>query len=1289
MKNVSIMKNKLIVVILLILLLLPINAKAEDTDRKQCGYLLSSEGSGNATKFRIGGKYAWCTQAGKKSQNNWTYDLTPATDSHDFFARFVYSAYDLGKDLFNDWEVYLTIRDVARTGSSSRGVFTEIKNHMTSNKCTVYSAKSYWRDGSNCKPRGSDSQEMLVVECTKQPEQETGCPSSEKCCTKDGKYYIYGQQKTKAEYDAACSSGEEGCPSTEKCCEKNGKYYIYGQQKTKAEYDAACPSSGSCPSSEKCCINNGNYYVYGQQKTKAEYDATCPSSGGCPNTEQCCTKNGKYYVYGQQKTKAEYDAACPQSTACPSSEKCCQSNGEYYSYGVKKTKAQYDNICPCDQAGCCKANSKYYIDRIEVTEGQYATSCCEEFYELCCVLNNKYYLEGEQVEKKKCLSCKPLVSYHESCQIDDLDEMGDMPSYDGKEKGDLVKTKFEDNESINFISYKEVDDDNIVKCVLTKQTDFAENTLMDPNIIGASNPYCKVFCKEDVGKFDDETGELREEPFKYGYSISGMQEANSGRYFRLNAEFTSKRTCYSTSNDDNSETKEINLDKFNADVKAAVERINNLINSLNKSYAEYVFMRDNYPTKGTTPGSNSGYCDPSSFTINTLSYNNLSGLQKPPHYIISLDKEGSTEHHLSFKVETSGYENPSPPTYWQDDTEFDKFAYYDTWDCTSWSSEWPYYCTDWKLCEDCGSVSCYKSSNNVDSLFQTSLAEKRNEYLGYKSQIETEFEKIKSYIKSINECTDWFDVFTDSLYNPDPTVTYKYGFKDEDGNNDYDYYEKLNKKEMEREDIPSISKTEKWTAKTTEYDDNGNPKLVIPSQPEKLPCVDDKYMEERGISCTDVDGDTDSVTYLRGLDDKGYYFDVPTESKTFKNNTYMRKSIERTYKFTSPNEYATLYPSGVIVLRKDENFDESEKVDFDGLPVQIETSNGPHKFTFTFSDIGEYFDTDATGRIFDSDNNKNVETVLGKYDAEEHQIFTDTMSQKEYNYVCYYRVNCPNCDVECEGDDCEDIIPDCPGGHCCPYCNPECVDCIYSRKEYELDVTPIPTKKTSLPSGSPSNPGYPEDPSNPSFELFTVVNPNGNEYVPYNWNIWNTYEDYGDRYDIINDKAKLTIDEIQTYGELIYVSEELGTDDVYEGHPVIEGISSPIDFGVLKVVMTPALAQEIRNYNRNAEASSGSGGFTNNTLTCYDYTYGGAKFENIFCYSSFLDTYKDNPNFTFYSGRIKDEEERKHNNNQNGYWQTFLSQPNCDGQNCGSKHSGNIVKIQKGDMERIGGPSWK
>ena len=85
------MKNKLIVVILLILLLLPINAKAEDTDRKQCGYLLSSEGSGNATKFRIGGKYAWCTQAGKKSQNNWTYDLTPATDSHDFFARFVYS----------------------------------------------------------------------------------------------------------------------------------------------------------------------------------------------------------------------------------------------------------------------------------------------------------------------------------------------------------------------------------------------------------------------------------------------------------------------------------------------------------------------------------------------------------------------------------------------------------------------------------------------------------------------------------------------------------------------------------------------------------------------------------------------------------------------------------------------------------------------------------------------------------------------------------------------------------------------------------------------------------------------------------------------------------------------------------------------------------------------------------------------------------------------------------------------------------------------------------------------
>ena len=61
---------------------------------------------------------------------------------------------------------------------------------------------------------------------------------------------------------------------------------------------------------------------------------------------------------------------------------------------------------------------------------------------------------------KKCPVCHPEnVAYHDSCQLDDLEEMNGIPSYEGTIKGDAVETSFEDNESINFITYKEVEDE--------------------------------------------------------------------------------------------------------------------------------------------------------------------------------------------------------------------------------------------------------------------------------------------------------------------------------------------------------------------------------------------------------------------------------------------------------------------------------------------------------------------------------------------------------------------------------------------------------------------------------------------------------------------------------------------------------------------------------------------------------------------------------------------------------------------------------------------------------------
>ena len=578
-------------------------------------------------------------------------------------------------------------------------------------------------------------------------------------------------------------------------------------------------------------------------------------------------------------------------------------------------------------------------------------------------------------------------------------------------------------------------------------------------------------------------------------------------------------------------------------------------------------------------------------------------------------------------------------------------------------------------------------------MLRDDMQERYDEYFWRFNAINDELDNIELYITNINECTKWFNEFEsgNNKYNPDPKVEYKYGYSNEDGNNDSYYYDALGINEMIREEPPGrIVEPDTWTLKTTEYDMNQDGKAVPVKNSKREPCLDDKYINEGENVCITADhGNSDTVTYLRGIEDSGYYYDVPTKPETFDNYTYMRDSIEISYSFTSPNGYATLYPSGAVVLREeyDASFSKSEYVTFDGLPVQIETSNGPHKFTFTFSDIGEYFDREEeTGRIFDSDNNTNTETVLGKYNEKEQQIFTGPSEGKEYNYVCYYRVNqstCQTCTPTCDDDDCSSTTEEeCLGDNCCPYCNPECIDCIYSIKEYQLDITPIPTRTTSLPSGTSPSPGT--QPGSGGYSLVTVVNPNGIEYVPYNWNIWTTYDDYGERYNIINDKAKLTINEIQTYGELIYVSRDLGTNNVFENDPRIEGIGSfTEDFGVLKVVMTPSLAQEIRNYNSSAKS------YTNSTLTCYDYSYHGAKFEKVFCYSSFLDQYADNPNFTFSTKRIQDSNARDGRTDQGDYWVTFLSQTDSNGQNLGDKYTGSIVKIQNGDMEKIGGPAWK
>ncbi len=1209
----------LLIICFAFILVFPV--KVDALGAADCGVQLKMNGSGNSTKFIIDGKYAWCLNEGAKIKNSkgepYYYYLTETSD--DYFAKFVYSAYaKYGSGIYNTWDVYSAIRQVARTGSCSGEPCKTIKDEMNNNKCTVYYGKARYNDNKLgiCVER-NDAQNMYAVDCTLVPTTE------EHKCEKVGNTY-YGP---------------------------NGEVL-----NSEAEFNQKCPGAHKC---EKV----GNTY-YG------------------PNGEEL-------------SSEADFNLKC--NNPCKSTTTCCKYEGHFYVGGGEVGETEYKKSCPCDQDGCCKSGNTYYWNRSPVNIATYIANCCEEHYDKCCVLDGQYYLdpEGTKVDdKKKCLSCEPAVSYHSSCQLKDLDPMCDIEGYDGGEtKGELLKTKFENKESINFITYKEVDDDDIIKCVLTKQTDYAENTLQNIKVIDPNNRYCKVFCKDDVGKFEDD-GTLRSDPFPFGYSVSGMQEANSGRYFRLNAEFTSKRTCYTTSNDDDKETREINLDKFNEDVYTQVKIINDNINTMNDALATLTWLKtEEFKHDQNELSNGTDLCSPKDYIINSYYYTasaiaNLSKY-KYPKYEISLDNDTSTEHHLSFKVEEKGELTPSPTTSWTDTTyTFDSKPY----DTTCWrpkyDAQWNYIGEESYPCQD--TLDCYGSNYDAYEDYTDYVADIQSTYDTSNRNIENALKQIQAYIQEIEDCTiNWPNEFN---YKPESIITYKYGYA-ENGNNDGAYYDAIRDLDegkytkMERQDLAPISEEEKWTAKTTTYNDDGSWEWYISTNPQILPCVDDKYSDDRsGIKCYDEDGTDDSVTYITDIPQKGHYHSVTTNPQHFVNYTYMKKSIEQTYKFTSPNIFATLYPSGAVILRENYggDFEKEEYVEFNGLPVQIETSNGPHKFTFNFSNIGEYFDReDSTGRIYDAEQNTNVETVLGKYN-EKYSIFP--LEQKDYNYVCYYRVNqttCKTCEPTCDDDECTSTTEEeCLGEDCCQYCNPVCVDCIYTSKEYQLDVSPIPVHTTSIPSGTSPSPG---PGGNPTYNVISVVNPNGIEFVPYNWNwnTWATYDDYGQKYIILNEKAKLTIDEIQTYGELIYVSKDLGTNNDFEGSPVIEGIgSSSKDFGVLKVVMTPSLAQKIRDYNSREKS------YTNSTLTCYDYVYGSTVFEKIFCYSSFLDEYVDDPNFTFSHSRIQDINAR--DNTANGdYWTTFLSQSSSSGERFGEKYGSAIVKIKDGDMEKIGGPAWK
>ncbi len=365
---------------------------------------------------------------------------------------------------------------------------------------------------------------------------------------------------------------------------------------------------------------------------------------------------------------------------------------------------------------------------------------------------------------------------------------------------------------------------------------------------------------------------------------------------------------------------------------------------------------------------------------------------------------------------------------------------------------------------------------------------------------------------------------------------------------------------------------------------------------------------------------------------------------------YVKQEMTSSGSYRTPTQFYTIYPTGSIVISEAGNSDniENSKELTNLLPVGLGTRQGVYTYALRVSDLGEYYNNDKLGRLW-GDSNSVVVTILEDEDSciEEGSlkdtVKVDNTVLSNGVYVCAYKVNCPDCPVECEVDGCKN--PDCPDN----YCPVECDNCIYTNNETNINYRPI----------TPGN-----------------INPNDRDQG-VNW----SYDDY-EISTALELKAYATTQEIENDGENIY-------DLDFENPSVDTDIA-------MKVTIDSTMINKIREYNDKYE---NDGGYANNSLKCYDFTNtDGEVYENIYCYSTFIDE-------LLYDNKTKDKVEiignriigtseddsdtlRKSNSNtqNSGYWTTW-SEASSSGWTINTTNGIAYYKLNYG---AIGiGPSWK
>lgn len=332
-----------------------------------------------------------------------------------------------------------------------------------------------------------------------------------------------------------------------------------------------------------------------------------------------------------------------------------------------------------------------------------------------------------------------------------------------------------------------------------------------------------------------------------------------------------------------------------------------------------------------------------------------------------------------------------------------------------------------------------------------------------------------------------------------------------------------------------------------------------------------------------------------------------TKTLSISTAKYVKKSVSAATDYSTSNQFYNIYTSGKVTVQDVLDSDLNGKL-VDGSPVSVQTKKGVYTFTYKLDKLGEFYNSNNQGRLSGSQTSV-IKALKGK----------GTINF-DGDYICYYTVNCPECDYTCEEGTCKwDPV--------CPDCESTCENCIYDASKLKVSFRQVTSEN---------------------------LNPNDRE-LGYNWNE-NT------EFNLISEKAEDTKTEIEQTASQIEQE-------------------TPI----LKVDMTPSLAKEIREYN---ESNESNGGYTNSTMSCYDYNDGKNKYENILCFSNFLDemSEKYSSSFEFTSTdtqkrislserkSVSDEEQLSKQITNSGYWTIYQK---ATGYTLGDYNS------------TVGGPSWK